>query len=69
MPGGDKVAPVPSEEGEEREDAERPARAQGVRDDERHVSGDEAEVVRRVADARSVAQDFGRGGRGEQFGG
>ena len=41
---------------EERYNAERPARAPGVRDDERHVPGDEAEVVRRVADARPVAR-------------
>ena len=41
---------------EERQDAERSARAPGVRDDERHVPSDEAEVVRRVADARSVAR-------------
>ena len=41
---------------EERQDAERPARAPGVRDDERNISGDEAEVVRRVADARPVAR-------------
>ena len=41
---------------EERQNAEWPARAPGVRDDERHVASDEAEVVRRVADARPVAR-------------
>ena len=40
---------------EERDNAERSARAPGVRHYQCNVAGDEAEVVRRVADARSWA--------------